>query len=194
MGAAPAHAAYAPFGARRFSPRAASGLEVLRDLRASGSTVPVLVLTARGEEIDKLMGFRLGADDYVVKPVGVLELLARVEALLRRTSAGEPAEETLRTVQIGSVVVDTEARTVVRDGEALSLSPREFDLLLCLVEHQGRAVSRETILTEAWNYNRPVATRSVDTHVFTLRAKLEDDPGQPRHIVTVPKVGYRLVR
>lgn len=170
------------------------GLDVLRDLRAAGSDVPVLVLTARGEEIDKLMGFRLGADDYVVKPVGVLELLARVEALLRRARAGEPGEEVLRAVQFGKVVVDAEARTVHRDGEAVSLSPREFDLLLCLIEHQGRAVSRETILTKAWNYNRAVATRSVDTHVFTLRAKLEDDPSRPEHIVTVPKVGYRLVR
>lgn len=169
------------------------GFEVLRDLRASGSTVPLLVLSARGEEIDKLTGFRLGADDYVVKPVGVLELIARVEALLRRAGADSAHEVLPSPLRIGEVEVDPERRTAVREGEAIDLSPQEFDLLLCLARHQGRVVSRATLLTEAWGYRNPVPTRTVDTHVFTLRAKIEDDPSRPRHILTVRKAGYRLV-
>lgn len=170
------------------------GFEVLQDLRAGGSGFPVLILSARGEEIEKLRGFRLGADDYVVKPVGVLELIARVEALLRRAGAGSPAGEPglVEPVRIGSVEVDPGRRTVSRDGEPIELSPQEFELLLCLLRHDGRAVSRETLLRDAWGYSVPVATRTVDTHVSTLRAKLEDDPARPRHILTVRKVGYRL--
>ena len=169
------------------------GFEVLRDLRASGSTVPLLVLSARGEEIDKLTGFRLGADDYVVKPVGVLELIARVEALLRRAGADSGREALPSPLRIGGVEVDPERRTAVREGAAIDLSPQEFDLLLCLARHQGKVVSRATLLTEAWGYRNPVPTRTVDTHVFTLRAKIEDDPSRPRHILTVRKAGYRLV-
>ena len=170
------------------------GLEVLRDLRAGGSNVPVLILSARGEELDKVRGFRLGADDYVVKPVGVLELIARVEALLRRAGSGPgPLEEDpAEPVRFGSIEVDPARRTVERDGHAVELSPQEFELLLCLIRHRGAAVSRETLLREAWGYRNPVPTRTVDTHVSTLRAKLEKEPGRPRHILTVRKVGYRL--
>lgn len=172
----------------------ADGFELLEELRAAGSEIPVLILSARGEEIDKLRGFRLGADDYVVKPVGVLELIARVEALLRRSGGvgGPTGETTLLPVRIGRVDVDPARRTVTRAGEPIELSPREFELLLCLLGHEGRAVSRETLLREAWGYARPVATRTVDTHVSTLRAKIEDDPARPRHILTVRKLGYRL--
>lgn len=173
----------------------ADGYEVLRDLRAAGSTIPVLILSARGEEIDKVRGFRLGADDYVVKPVGMLELLARVEALLRRAGDDDSAsgEEALRPVRIGDVEVDPARRTATRDGEPVGLSPQEFELLLCLLRHEGKAVRRETLLREAWGYKSPVATRTVDTHVSTLRGKIEEDPAHPRHILTVRKVGYRLV-
>lgn len=172
----------------------ADGFEVLRDLRASGSDTPVLILSARGEEIDKLKGFRLGADDYVVKPVGVLELIARVEALLRRAGDGRGTPESVlsESVRVGPYEVDPARRTVERDGEPVELSPQEFELLLCLLRHEGRAVSRETLLLEAWGYGRPVATRTVDTHISTLRAKLEEDPGRPRLILTVRKVGYRV--
>jgi DNA-binding response OmpR family regulator len=170
------------------------GFDVLRDLRAVGSEVPVLVLSARGEEIDKLKGFRLGADDYVVKPVGVLEFIARVEALMRRSGLRPPGKDDLTPVRFGAVQVDPGRRTAERHGKLVELTPREFELLLCLVRHGGRVVSRETLLTEAWGYARPVATRTVDTHVFTLRAKIEEDPADPRHILTVRKMGYRLVR
>ena len=171
----------------------ASGLDVLGDLRAGGSSLPVLILSARGEEIDKLQGFRLGADDYVVKPVGVLELIARVEAILRRASRreGETAEA-VATVRFGAVTVDPASRAVLKDGAPVELAPREFDLLLCLLRAGGAVVDRGTLLTEVWGYKRPVPTRTVDTHVANLRAKLEDDPAHPCHILTVRKVGYRL--
>ena len=170
------------------------GFEVLQDLRAGGSVIPVLILSARGEEIDKLRGFRLGADDYVVKPVGVLELIARVEALLRRAGGNRetPDRAPAALVRFGAVEVDPARRTVDRDGQPIELAPKEFELLLCLLRHQGRVVTRETLLHDAWGYRAPVATRTVDTHVATLRAKLEVDPTKPRHILTVRKIGYRL--
>lgn len=173
------------------------GLELLGELRASRCDVPVLILSARGEELDKLRGFRLGADDYVVKPVGVLELIARVEAILRRASPerGRAAGRGLgEEVRFGEVVVRPGPRTVHRRGAPVELTPREFGLLLCLLRHGGSVVDRDTLLTEVWGYKRPVPTRTVDTHVATLRAKLEDDPSSPRHILTVRKVGYRLRR
>lgn len=171
------------------------GFELLRDLRAAGSELPVLILSARGEEIDKVQGFRLGADDYVVKPVGVLELIARVEAILKRAGAASAARSgSGEPIRFGDVTVDPERRTVEKAGSAVELAPREFDLLLCLLSRDGAAVDRETLLTEVWDYKRPVPTRTIDTHVANLRAKLEDDPSRPRHILTVRKVGYRLRR
>jgi two-component system, OmpR family, alkaline phosphatase synthesis response regulator PhoP len=175
----------------------ASGLEVLRDQRAAGSKTPVLILSARSEEVDKLQGFRLGADDYVVKPVGVLELIARVEAILRRvrpsaTTISAPRRE--HPVRFGDVTVDPQRRSVEKRDAPVELAPLEFDLLLCLLRGNGAVVDRATLLTEVWGYKRPVATRTVDTHVANLRAKLEDDPARPRHILTVRKMGYRLKR
>ena len=170
----------------------ASGFEVLRGLRAADDTTPVLILSARGEEVDKIQGFRLGADDYVVKPVGVLELLFRVQAILRRTGrveAHEPSE-----YRFGEVHVDEGARTVTRAGEPVDLSRLEFDLLASLLRARGDAVSRDRLLREVWGIARPdrVRTRTIDTHISALRNKLEDEPGRPRHILTVRKVGYRL--
>ncbi len=129
-----------------------------------------------------------------MKPVGVLEFIARVEALLRRAGRdrGGVAQVPTEPVRFGAVVLDPDRRTLERDGEAIDVSPQEFELLLCLIRHRGGAVSRETLLREAWGYRNPVATRTVDTHIFTLRAKLEDDPARPRHILTVRKIGYRL--
>jgi len=168
------------------------GFQVLRRLRAEGLEMPVLILSARAQEVDKVQGFRLGADGYAVKPIGVLELQARVGALLRRGGAGS----TRRSVPggFGVVVVDPETRTVTRRGEPVELSRLEFDLLTYLLEADGAVVTRYDLLKEVWGYQRPVGTRTVDTHVHTLRAKLEDDPANPRHLLTVRKVGYRLRR
>ena len=171
------------------------GYHVLRELRGGGSAVPVLILTARGEEYDKVLGFRSGADDYVTKPFSLLELLARVEALLRRAggAAGEK-ESADRAVRFGDVAVDPDARTVTRGGELVSLTPKEFDLLLALYGRGGGVVSRHDLLREVWGYLAAVPTRTVDIHVAELRRKLEADPATPRHILTVWKKGYRLQR
>jgi len=166
------------------------GFRVLKELREEGRTMPVLVLTARGEEADKVRGLKLGADDYVTKPFGLLELLARVEALLRRGAPDAGLADTVK--HIGDIEVDTGARTVQREGESVDLAPREFDLLLALIRHRGTVVSRQQLLTEVWGHTGEVITRTVDTHVAELRRKLEPDPAAPRYIVTVRKAGYRL--
>ncbi|MDG2072076.1 MAG: response regulator transcription factor [Pseudomonadales bacterium] len=164
------------------------GLEVLEHLRSAGNKVPVLVLTARHEEIDKVRGLKLGADDYVTKPFGLMELLARVEALLRRTTGLEARH----LIQIGEVQIDVDARTVTKSGERVDLAPRELDLLLALIEHQGKVVSRQELLTDVWGHSGQVVTRTVDTHIAELRRKLEPDPAKPRYIQTARKAGYRF--
>jgi len=164
-----------------------SGLDVLRALRADGLTMPVLVLTARGEEGDKVRGLKLGADDYVTKPFGVLELLARVEALLRRATTAPPPPTT-----VGDLRIDLAARTVERAGTAVDLAPKEFDLLAALVRRRGTAVSREELLRLVWGYDADVVSRTVDTHMAAVRRKLEPDPASPRYLLTVRKFGYRL--
>ncbi|HEV3052585.1 MAG TPA: response regulator transcription factor [Longimicrobium sp.] len=168
------------------------GYRVLRTLRAEGNRVPVLILTARGEEADKVLGFRSGADDYVTKPFGLLELLARVEALLRRANGGVADAPPID--RFGEVEMDRAARTVMRRGETVSLAPREFDLLLALYDRNGGVISRQDLLREVWGHRGAVLTRTVDIHVAELRRKLEDDPAEPRHILTVWKKGYRLRR
>lgn len=168
------------------------GYHALRQMRAQGVGVPVLVLTARGEEANKVQALELGADDYVTKPFGTLELLARVRALLRR--AGGTAWRPQDVERFGDIEVNPASRTVYRAGQSVTLAPREFDLLLALIRHGGKAVSRVTLLREVWAYQPSVVTRTVDIHVAELRRKLEPDPAQPRHIITVWKVGYRLDR
>lgn len=169
------------------------GYRVLKSLRDGGSDVPVLILTARGEEADKVLGFRLGADDYVTKPCGVLELLARVGALLRRSRLSENRATGGDTVErFGSVEINPASRTVTKEGTQVALSPKEFDLLLALVRRRGAVASRVELLREVWGHRVEVMTRTVDIHIAELRRKLEDDPSQPRHILTVWKAGYRL--
>ena len=165
------------------------GFRILRTYREEGGIAPVLVLTARGEESDKVRALKLGADDYVTKPFGVLELLARVEALLRR---GPPATPSI-PVQFGDVEVNASTRTIQRGGENVSLTPKEFDLLLALINRRGAVVSRLELMTRVWGYRADVLSRTVDTHIAELRRKLERDPATPRHIVTVRKTGYRWV-
>ncbi|MEM7356782.1 MAG: response regulator transcription factor [Acidobacteriota bacterium] len=170
------------------------GFRVLRQAREDGCSMPILILTARGEEADKVRGLKLGADDYVTKPFGLLELLARVEALLRRTQSGPGAAPAGRTEAFGPIQVDQATRTVTRRGTPVDLSPKELDLLLALLHHDGAVVSRLELLQEVWGYRAAVESRTVDTHIATLRKKLEDDPAAPRYILTSRKAGYRLAR
>jgi len=163
------------------------GLKILTELRKTDASTPVLILTAKQTEGDKVRGLRLGADDYVTKPFGLMELLARIEALLRRGAHPRPA-----TIRFGDVEIDTGARTVTRAKEAVSVRPMEYDLLLALVKRRGAAASRLDLLREVWGYATAAETRTVDTHVFELRRKLEADPAHPRHLLTVWRVGYRL--
>ena len=169
------------------------GFEVLRSIRGEGNDLPVLILSARGEEQDKIRGFRLDADQYVTKPFSLVELLERVHALLRRSSRGV-AERRSGVQTFGDVVVDPAARTVTRRGEPVSLSPKAFDLLLSLIRRGGRVASRMELLREVWGYGPLVLSRTVDSHIAELRRRLEDDAANPRHVVTVFKVGYRFER
>jgi two-component system, OmpR family, alkaline phosphatase synthesis response regulator PhoP len=164
------------------------GYQVLRRLRAEGHDMPVLILTARTEEADKVLGFRLGADDYVTKPFGVLELLARVGALLRRASRSAAPRSVER---IGDIEINRDTRIVTRTGARVDLTPMEFDLLMALIGRRGGMASRLELLQEVWGHSAAVVTRTVDTHVAELRRKLEADPAHPTHIMTVRKVGYR---
>jgi two-component system alkaline phosphatase synthesis response regulator PhoP len=165
-----------------------NGLELLREIRARGAEVPVLVLTARGAEEDRVLGFEHGCDDYVVKPFSLRELKLRMAALLRRRA---PAALPCTRLQIGAASVDLAAYRVHRDGRELSLSPKERDLLALLVEHPGVVISRQRFLNEVWGYERYPTTRTVDMHVMKLRQKLELDPDHPRHLITVHGAGYR---
>ena len=163
-----------------------TGYEVLRQLRRARHEMPVLILTARGEEADKVQGFRLGADDYVVKPVGVLEFLARVEALLRRAYPGESTA----VYRFGDLEIDGDRRTVAVGDTEVELSPLEFDLLCTLARRRGNLVTRAELLKEVWGYRSDIESRTVDTHIAKLRAKI--DPADRSRIVTVRKKGYRL--
>lgn len=170
------------------------GFEVLEAMRQGGLTMPVLILSARGEEVDKVRGLRLGADDYMTKPFGLMELLARVEAILRR---GEPqgsanAAPATEEIRIQHIVVCPKTRSVQKGGEPVELTPREFDLLLELFRHNGAVVSRIDLMKTIWGHASTVVSRTVDTHVAELRKKLELDPAHPTLILTVRKAGYRL--
>jgi two-component system alkaline phosphatase synthesis response regulator PhoP len=169
------------------------GYTVLRQMREEGRDIPVLVLSARGAETDRLRGFRLGADDYVVKPFSLAELLARVAALLRRHPT-EPRTAAPRTFSFGDVAVDCGTREVTRGGDVVALRPKELDLLIALLRRDGRVATRAELLDEVWRYEADVMSRTVDVHVLELRRKLEPDPAEPRYIRTVRKTGYRLVR
>ncbi|MBV6520438.1 MAG: KDP operon transcriptional regulatory protein KdpE [Gemmatimonadaceae bacterium] len=178
------------------------GYHLLRSLRDGGDQTPVLILTALGEETDKVRGFRFGADDYVTKPFGLMELLARVNALLRRSQRlNEAAPSVLPATSaspaiaaFGDVTIDHATRTVTRTGTEVALRPREFDLLAALVRRTGQVASRLDLLREVWGYDDSVMSRTVDTHIAELRRKLERDPAHPEHILTVLKTGYRIRR
>lgn len=162
------------------------GLDVLRSMRKAGDRTPVIVLTARGEVEQRVLGLQLGADDYLVKPFSVHELDARMQAVQRR--AAQPAA----TLQLGAAEVDLAGHQLRRDGHEHRLLPKEAELLAHLLRHRGQACSREDLLRAVWGYDATPTTRTVDTHVFQLRQKLERDPAHPEWLLTVHGVGYRL--
>ncbi len=165
-----------------------SGWDVCRELRGRGVDVPVIMLTARGAEVDRVLGLELGADDYVTKPFSLRELLARVRAVLRRPGPRQKFEE----FAFGDVRIRLRGRQVFRAGREVRLTRKEFDLLVFLVEHRGEVVTRERLLDEVWGYERFPTTRTVDTHVLRLRRKFEADPDRPAWILTVHGQGYKF--
>ena len=167
-----------------------SGLDVCRELR-SRSSVPIIMLTARGEETDRVVGLEVGADDYVVKPFSARELIARVRAVLRRTAAA-PAASAEEVAELGDVRIDRARRTASVAGEPLELSRKEFDLLRLLIDNAGTVVTRERLIDEVWDTNWFGSTKTLDVHVSALRKKLGDDPSTPRYIHTVRGVGFRF--
>jgi DNA-binding response OmpR family regulator len=168
---------------------AMNGFDVLQRMRDQGLGMPVLIMTALGTEEEKLRGFGLGADDYIVKPCGLREILARVRALLKRGGSGSAVPE---PVKIGELSIDLAARVVRLGSKVLELRPKEFDLLAALVRQRGRVVSRANLLREVWGYAAGTQSRTVETHLAALRQRLGDDPRAPSYIVTVRGAGYRL--
>jgi two-component system alkaline phosphatase synthesis response regulator PhoP len=167
-----------------------SGLDVCTELRRNGSRTPIIMLTARGQEIDKIVGLKLGADDYVTKPFSFIELLARVEAVLRRMKRTEAVDE----YAFGDVSLDFRTYQATRTGQPLELTPREFRILRFFIDHVDEVVSRESLLNHVWGYDSAAFTRTVDTHMARLRQKVEPVPAEPRHFITVHRVGYKFVR
>ena len=167
-----------------------SGLEVCKQLRAKRASIPIIMLTARGQEVDKVVGLELGADDYVTKPFSIRELLARVKAILRRTAV-VPKDQDQHS--FGDVEVDLRRRRVLRSGKALDISSKEFELLKYFICHSGETLSRDRLLEEVWGYENYPTTRTVDTHLVRLRQKLEPEPEQPQYFLTVHGTGYRFV-
>ena len=171
-----------------------NGMDVCRTLRQRGLLTPILMLTAKGQVVDKVVGLKRGADDYLVKPFEMAELLARIEALIRRSAnATASAAPTGENYRFGEIAVDFRKAEVTKAGEILDLSAREFKLLKYFFEHRGAALTRDELLNEVWGYNAMPSTRTVDVHVAWLRQKLEDNPRHPQYILTVHGLGYKFV-
>jgi DNA-binding response OmpR family regulator len=168
-----------------------NGLEVCRILRKE-MTVPVLMLTARNEEIDKIMGLEIGADDYMTKPFSMRELLARIRAMIRRASMTAPQTAVEKTIRIDNLVIDTARHNAVIDGKELGMSPKEYDLLVFLAENRELVFNREQLLEKVWGYDYAGDTRTVDVHVRWLRQKIEKDPSRPEKLITVRGAGYKM--
>jgi DNA-binding response OmpR family regulator len=166
------------------------GLEVCRKLREAGRQVPVIVMSGKKKkEVDKVLGLELGGDDYLIKPFGTDELIARVHAVLRRS---RPEVPEIEDIAFGDVAVDFRAKTATKAGRDLHLTAREFSLLRLLAGCEGQVVSRETILNKVWEYEKYPTTRTIDTFMYNLRRKIEDDPASPSHLITVPWLGYKF--
>jgi DNA-binding response OmpR family regulator len=167
-----------------------SGLDVCKQLKAKRPSIPIIMLTARGQEVDKVVGLELGADDYVTKPFSIRELLARVKAVLRRTQTAPKDQEQYK---FGDVEVNLRSCQVSRKGKPLEFSSKEFELLKFFLSHSGEAISRDRLLEEVWGYDRFPTTRTVDAHIVRLRQKLEPKPEDPQFILTVHGLGYKFV-
>ena len=167
-----------------------SGLDVCRTLRSRGIETPILMLTARGEEMDKVVGLEVGADDYVTKPFSIKELLARIRAHLRRATKQVAAIESFT---FGDVELNFKKYAARKRGQALDLSAREFEILHYLIRRRGEIVTRDQLLDEVWGYDSTPVTRTVDNHIARLRQKIEQDPSKPKHIITVHRLGYRFI-
>jgi len=168
-----------------------NGFEICKALRAGGSQVPILMLTARSEETDKVLGLEFGADDYLTKPFSVRELLARIKALLRRQSG---LVTRIEETDIGDVHVDFKKQEAYQGKKALEMSAKEFELLKYFVEREGLVISRDQLLNDVWGYESMPTTRTVDNYVLTLRKKFESTPSKPRHFLTIHTVGYKFIR
>jgi DNA-binding response OmpR family regulator len=168
-----------------------NGEDVCRQIRQAGMATPIMMLTSKREEMDKVMGLELGADDYMTKPFSLRELMARVRALLRRQA---PLRKGIDASAFGDVEVDFEKQEVRKRGREVRLSAREINVLRYLIEHERTVVTREMLLNEVWGYEQFPTTRTVDNYVLSLRKKLEDDPAHPRHIITIPTAGYKFTK
>jgi len=167
-----------------------SGLDVCRELRAKGFDAPIIMLTARAEEVDRVVGLEIGADDYVTKPFGIRELLARIRVRLRRHAPATIGDSKLR---FGEIEVDFERHEALRNGQRVDLTGKEFEVLRLLASHRGEIVTRDRLLDEVWGYETYPTTRTVDNHILRLRQKLEEDPGDPRYILSIYGEGYKFV-
>ncbi|HET9532390.1 MAG TPA: response regulator transcription factor [Blastocatellia bacterium] len=167
-----------------------SGLDICKQLRSEGNDIPIILLTARGQEIDKVLGLKLGADDYVTKPFSFMELAARVEAVLRRATKHS---EKVEVFQFGDMTLDFKKCEATRSGLPMDLSPREFKIMKYFIEHRGEVVTRDQLLDAVWGYDSFPLTRTVDTHIAKLRQKIEPDAGNPHYIITVHRAGYKFI-
>lgn len=170
-----------------------SGFDVCKQVRAKGIGTPIILLTAKGEEIDKVLGLELGADDYITKPFSLRELLARIKAILRRTEVGTQKTVTDKPVQIGKVEVTFDTYTVNCKGKDVPMSPKEVDVLRYLWVNRNKAVSRDDLLNNIWGYDENPTTRTVDNFIVRIRQKIEADPNHPKIILTIHGVGYKLI-
>ena len=167
-----------------------NGFEVCRELRRRGADMPIIILTAKSEEVDRVVGLEIGADDYVTKPFSLRELLARIHARLRRHS---PSQEQLSRYSFGEIEIDFDKYVTTRQGRQLELTPKEYEVMRFLILHQGEVVTRDQLLDQVWGYEVYPTTRTVDNHILRLRQKLEEEPAKPKHILSIYGEGYRFV-
>ena len=168
-----------------------NGFEICRELRSKGTDIPILMLTGKGEEMDKVLGLELGADDYLTKPFSIRELVARVKALLRRQSH---IDQAIEEASFGNIHIDFAKQEALRGSKNLHLTSREFDLLKFMIAREGKVISRSTLLDEVWGYEQTPTTRTIDNFILSLRKKIEVNPSKPKHLLTVHTSGYKFVR